>query len=121
MLSAEAYGAEVGSATPSSMSSPPGSEIGDCSQANLCRVAPTRPFSFLPASNKPARLHKREPANKMFYSQKRCDSSDRLVFENRKDRSIECLWREMVPSRLPKWIVSQQTQVIQTIGFKHWR
>src|SRR6266536_4150100 len=46
MLSAEAYGAEVGSATPSSMCSPPGSEIGDCSQANLYRVARTRPFFF---------------------------------------------------------------------------
>src|SRR5256885_3886888 len=39
MLSAEVYRAEVGSATPSSMCSPPWLEIGDCDQANPCRVA----------------------------------------------------------------------------------
>src|SRR2546421_9849205 len=44
MLSAEAYRAEVGSATPSSMCSPPKSEIGDCDQANLNRAAQTCSF-----------------------------------------------------------------------------
>src|SRR5438270_3024842 len=75
MLSAEAYRAEVGSATPSSMCSPPKSEIGDCDRAKLYRAAETCSFSrecslFLPAFYELAGFYKREPVYKMFYSRK---------------------------------------------------
>src|SRR5437764_14504839 len=76
MLSAEVYGAEVGSATPSSMCSSPRSKIGGLRPGKpVSRRTDLFIFSrdcslFLPAFYELAGFHRREPVYRMFYSQK---------------------------------------------------